>query len=156
MDTLLDQSQSMSTKARGTGLRYIPVPDFALVPRHLIEQVKPMQCSPDRLYRLGHMICRNPFNLLGIFAPMDPQSPAFGQVRGFLWATINPLDEKIHVHMLSVDKEYQGKGIVNETRNILEKIRTKQKLKGILFRTTRPKALEKMGFKRSEIILMEA
>ncbi|MBI9073778.1 MAG: GNAT family N-acetyltransferase [Desulfatibacillum sp.] len=156
MDTLLEQSHPIGAKARGTGLRYIPVSDFSLVPRRLVEQVKPRQCSPERLFRLGPMICRNPFNLLGVFAPMDPASPAFGQIMGFLWATINPLDQKIHVHMLSVDKEFQGKGIVEEAKNILEKIRSRQKLSGIVFRTTRPRALEKVGFKRSETILMEA
>ncbi|ACL05665.1 GNAT family N-acetyltransferase [Desulfatibacillum aliphaticivorans] len=156
MDTLLEQSQPVTGRGKGTGLRYIPVPDFSLVPRRLIEQVKPRQCSPDQLYSLGPMICKNPFNLLGVFAPMDQGSPAFGQIKGFLWASINPLDRKIHVHILSVDPEYQGKGIIEEAGNILEKIRARQKLKGIVFKTTRPKAMEKMGFKRSETILMEA
>lgn len=142
-------------KTGGTNLRFILVSDFSLIPRRLVEQVKPRLLDPARLYQLGPMICKNPLTILGVFAPMDESAADFGQVKGFLWAGVNPLTHKIDVHILSVDRQYFGRGIVGEAKNILEKIRARHGLKGIVFKTTRPQAFEKHGFKRSETVLME-
>ena len=144
----------MAHNKKGTGLRWIPQESFALIPRYLIEQIKP-GIKSEKLYQFDTMICQSPFNILGVFVPMNKDDEEYGNVKGFMWASINPLTGKIDVQMLSVDKKYFGRGIVGEAKNILEKIQTKHGLKGIVFKTTRPKAFEKYGFKRSETVLME-
>ena len=143
-------------KNKGTGLRWIPQTSFALIPRYLIEQVEPIGgVKPEKLYEFGPAICKSPFNILGVFVPMDERSSDFGQAKGFLWATVNPLTEKIDVHMLSIDKEYRGRGIIKEAKNIIEKIISKSALRGIVFKTTRPEGFEKVGFTKSDQIVME-
>ena len=151
----MEPDMSGDKKTKGTGLRFIPVNDFSLIPRGLVEQIKPREYNVERLYELGPEICRNPLNILGVFAPMDESAPDHGVVKGFLWAGVNPLDEKIHVYALSLARDRQGRGIMNEARNILEKIRVGKGLKGITFSTTRPRAFEKLGISRSPSILME-
>ena len=141
----------------GTGLRWIPQNSFELIPRYLIEQVEPIGgVKSEKLYQFGPVICQNPLNILGVFVPMNEKSEDFGHVKGFMWAVVNPLTEKIDVQMLSVDKEYQGKGIVLEAKNIIERIITKSALKGMTFHTVIPEAFEKAGFKKSNIKIMEA
>ena len=142
--------------SKGTGLRWIPQTSFELIPRYLIEQVKPIGgVKPEKLYEFGPAICKSPFNTLGVFVPMDERSSDFGQAKGFLWATVNPLTEKIDVHMLSIDKEYRGRGIIKEAKNIIEKIISKSALRGMAFRTVIPEAFGKAGFVESEIKIME-
>ena len=142
--------------SKGTGLRWIPQTSFELIPRYLIEQVKPIGgVKPEKLYQLGPAICKSPFNILGVFVPMDEKAEDFGHAKGFLWAMVNPLTEKIDVHMLSIDKEYQGRGIIKEAKNIIEKIIAKSALRGMTFRTVIPEAFEKAGFVESEIKIME-
>ena len=143
-------------KKKGTGLRWIPQDTFDLIPRYLIEQVEPIGgVKPEKLYEFGPAICKSPFNTLGVFVPMDERSSDFGQAKGFLWATVNPLTEKIDVHMLSIDKEYRGRGIIKEAKNIIEKIISKSALRGMTFRTVIPEAFKKAGFVESEIKIME-
>ena len=142
--------------SKGTGLRWIPQTSFALIPRYLIEQVEPIGgVKPEKLYEFGPAICKSPFNTLGVFVPMDERSSDFGQAKGFLWATVNPLTEKIDVHMLSIDKEYRGRGIIKEAKNIIEKIKAQNNLTGIVFKTTRPEGFEKVGFTKSDQVVME-
>ena len=142
--------------SKGTGLRWIPQTSFALIPRYLIEQVEPIGgVKPEKLYEFGPAICKSPFNILGVFVPMDEKAEDFGQAKGFLWATVNPLTEKIDVHMLSIDKEYRGRGIIKEAKNIIEKIKAQNNLTGIVFKTTRPEGFEKVGFTKSDQVVME-
>ena len=134
---------------KGSGLKYIPINDFNLIPRYLIDQVKPKDWETDRLYKFGPTITASPFTLLGVFVDND------SMVQGFMWSTVNPLDEKIHTHILSVSKEYQRKGIAGEARNILKKTQKKLNLKGILFQTTRHKAFERLGWENTGMVTME-
>jgi len=143
-------------KKKGTGLRWIPQDTFNLIPRYLIEQVEPIGgVKPEKLYKFGPAICKSPFNILGVFVPMNEDDEEYGNVKGFMWAGINPLTEKIDVHMLSIDKEYRGRGIIKEAKNIIEKIIAKSALRGMTFRTVIPEAFEKAGFVESEIKIME-
>jgi len=57
--------------------------------------------------------------------------------------------------MLSIDKEYRGRGIIKEAKNIIEKIISKSALRGMAFRTVIPEAFGKAGFVESEIKIME-
>ena len=139
--------------SKGTGLRWIPQTSFALIPRYLIEQVGTI--DPEKLYSFGPRIGGSPLTILGVFVPMDEKAEDFGQAKGFLWASINPLVDKIEAHMLSVDEEYRGRGIIKEAKNILEKIKAQQNLMGLVFKTTRPGGFEKAGFTKSDQIVME-
>ncbi len=123
----------------GTNLKYIPVQDFSLIPRYLVDQVKDKDWTTDRFYELAEMILGSPFTLLGVFADKEHT------VKGFLWATINPLSMCIHVQVLSIDKEYQGKGIQSETMNILKGIGKKNGIDKIKWLATRTAAYEKQG-----------
>ena len=134
---------------KGSGLKYIPISDFNLIPRHLIDQVKPKGWDTDKLYQYGPGITSSPYTLLGVFVDKD------SMVQGFMWSTINPVDEKIHTHILSVAKEYQNKNIMSEARNILRKIKEKLNLKGIKVQTTRSKALKKLGWVSTGVEIME-
>lgn len=136
-------------KSGGTGLKFLRIYDFGLVPRHLVEQVEPKDCDPDALYALSSAICADPRTILGVFADRE------AIVQGFLWATLNPLDRRIHVQMLSVDENFQGRGIVREARGILEKVKRETGALGMIFRTVRPELFEGLGFVRSETIIME-
>ena len=99
---------------------------------------------------LGEAIMKNPFALLYALADQEHK------IQGVLWATINPLDERIYVNILSVAKEYQKRTqTIMATRENLEKIKESMNLKGIRWVTTRPRAFEKHGFRRLNRALME-
>ncbi len=136
-------------KGRGTGLKFLRIGDFSLIPRHLLEAVEPKDCDTDAVYAWGPAIASDPATILGVFVDADLS------VKGFLWATRNPLDRKIHVQMLSVDNAYRGRGIVRETRGILDRIRKEEGGGKITFRTTRPEIFAGRGFARSRCVIME-
>ncbi len=132
----------------GTQLKYVKVKDLSIIPRHLFEQVKPREFDPDQLYAWGPIILQNPLNLFGAFIDKEMT------IRGILWSSFNPLDQKLHVHILSVDKEYFGRGILKEAEGILKKNKKKLNAKGIRFSTSRPKAFEKyFGYKKTVVIM---
>lgn len=147
----------MGKKKNGTGLRYIPIDDFNLIPVGLIEQVEPPVARPDLLYTMSHQIVANPLNVLGVFADAEKQ------VKGFLWGTINPITSCLHIHILSIDPEHQGKGIVKEATNIVNKIKDtlnqkaeKFKIENIKFLTSMPEKFESAGWKKTNVIQMES
>ena len=131
-------------------LRFIRIYDFHLIPEHLLKQVRDLGYPPERLYMLGEAIMKNPFALLYALADQEHK------IQGVLWATINPLDEIMYVQLLSMDRSFQNRGqAITVTIENLEKIRENMNLNGIRWLTTRPRAFEKHGFKRSKRILME-
>jgi len=134
-------------KKGGTGLKFIPVHDLGLVPRSLVELVP--DTDADRFFALAPVIENSPLSILGVFADTDHN------VRGFLWATANPLDMKLHVNMMAVAPEFQGKGILGETKNILLKVARKHNLSGLIFRTKAPEKFEKWGATRTGIVELE-
>lgn len=142
-------SRPRKKRPGGTGLRFTRIRDFGLIPRRLVEQVEPRECDPDALCAWGPSICADPRTLLGVFAD------AKDLVRGFLWATVNPLDRRIHVQMLSVDEEFRGRGIVREAKGILDRVKSETGAVGLVFRTTRPELFTGLGFIPSETLIME-
>jgi len=138
-------------KKQGTELKWIPIQgdQISMVPRHLLDQVEPHNWDVDRFYRLAGLLKASPFNVMGVFADKT------GQVQGFLWGSINPLDERFHVHILSVDKAYQGRGIIGEARGIINKIMKESGMKSMVFCTVMPEKFERWGFKRSASVFME-
>ena len=79
-------------------------------------------------------------------------------VKGILWAEMNPLDNRLNVHTFSVDKKYQKpnshalKIALDFLRTIQKKYNLESKIEIL---TTRPRAYERAGWKRSDKTLME-
>jgi len=125
--------------------------DLRIVPRKLLEQVKGLEWNIDRVYALSENICSNPTNL--IYVLYDEEKI----IHGLIWAQVNILNENLYVLVLSVDEEYQGANgaAIDAAALLLNSIRQEANLKKIIWTTTRPKAYEKHGFKRSKKIIME-
>ena len=133
----------------GTNLRYIKLTTLDAVPRYLFEQVKPREFDVDALYKWGPIIIANPLNLFGAF--LDKEQA----VKGVLWSSFNPISNKIHCHILSIDKEYFGCGILKEARGILNKNKKKLGAEKVTFTTTRPTVFEKIFGCEKISIMME-
>ena len=135
---------------KGTGLKWIPINDFNLIPRSLIEQVEPLDFDVDDLYKIGPLIVQNPLTMLGVFTDKKPL------IKGYMWAAINPLTRMINVQHLCVDEDCRGMGIIGEAWNLLKKIQEKHGLKGITFSTATPEKFERWGFKKRDLTIMES
>jgi GNAT superfamily N-acetyltransferase len=123
----------------GTGLKFVRVSDVRLIPARLVEQVQDRRWDAERFYALAPVIAASPYMVLGVFA-----DAGFG-VQGFLWATVDPLEKALHVNVLSVDKKYQGRGVLHEARGILEKLKKSVDADKITWTTTRPAAFARLG-----------
>lgn len=133
----------------GTALKFVRVRTIDQIPRHLFEQVKPREFDIDRLYEFAPVLLKNPLNLMGAFVTKE------GEIKGVMWATFNVIANSIMVNVLSIAKEYFGRGIVREANGILRK---QQKVLGatrVVFTTTRPRAFERFGYRKSKRVVME-
>lgn len=132
-------------------LSILRVYNLNIIPRRFFEQVKDLDWNIDRLYLMSEQVCSNPCNL--IYVLYDKENV----IQGVIWAQINLLSENLCIMLLSVDKEYQGANgaAIEAARFALDSIRREAGLKKVLWTTTRPRAYEKHGFKRSKSIAME-
>lgn len=139
-------------KKKGTGLKYVPVEDFSLIPRYLLDQISPrMWDDTDRFYSV---LCSVPpifwkMNLVGVFADHDHV------IKGFMWFTADAVSKKLECKMISVDREYQNRGVLKEAADIAKKLMKEVKANGIIISTTAPKVFERYGFKVSPLVNME-
>jgi len=124
---------------------------FCLIPPELFEQLKESDYSAERLHQFGPIALTSPLTFLYVLA--DNKTSI---VKGLLWAEVNPLSESLAIHILSVDKEYQGGDTVQTVIDFCRKILEANDLKKIEMITVRPKVYEeKHNFKRSNKIIME-
>ncbi|MBI9081501.1 MAG: hypothetical protein JEY79_17385 [Pseudodesulfovibrio sp.] len=130
------------------------MPNFILIPIYLIEQVEP-KVDMASFMASAHGIAANPDTVICVFSPMDPKAEDRAVVKGFFWATVNRTSGSLDVHMLSIDEEYQGRGIVEETNNILAKIAKSNGLSRSRFLTVMPEVFESIGATRSKSVMME-
>ena len=133
----------------GTNLKFVKVLDINAVPKYLFEQVKPKDFDVDALYEWAPILLDNPLNLVGAFINAE------NAVKGVLWGSYNPVNNTIVVHVLSIDKEYYGRGILNEADGITKKWKRKMGAKRVSIITTRPRAMERIGYKKSAAVMME-
>jgi len=127
-------------------LHWVRAKTFLKIPPHLFK-IKGVNIRVDKIYAFDY-IAQDPYNLL--FLLEDEK----GKVKGFCWSIINPIDNALHVNILSVEKELYNKGIVKEVYNMLKKIKDKLELDKIEWRTTRPNAFKKLlGAKVSATIM---
>lgn len=132
------------------GLRFIKIGDLGLIPRRLMEQVKGVVWTPEELYALWPMYEANPFNLLYALADADHL------VRGFVWCSVIPLQKCLFVNTVSLDRELQGRDLVKKLiKPWLDELREKLGLPYLKMITTRPRACERLGFRRDRTVLME-
>lgn len=132
---------------------------FNLIPRSLFEQIPDRDYEVEDLYKYMPLVLQEVVNAEGkrqpnpfvhIYAMVDSQS----HIKGVLWADIDPIDKKMRVLALSVDKAYQG-GAIKEAVAFLATIIAPTELKRTIdFVTTRPRAYERAGAKRSKEIIL--
>jgi hypothetical protein len=130
---------------------------FSLIPRRLFEQVKGTDNITERIYQFGPVALASPLTFLYVLAEEKQLKDGYAPVKGILWAEINPLNETLTINVLSLDKEYQGNGIVDKAyEEILKKIQQTERLKKMEMLTTRPEVYEKKhGWRRSDKIILE-
>ena len=78
-------------------------------------------------------------NLFGAFIDKEEL------VKGVMWSSFNPISNTITVHVISVDKAYHGKGILNEADGILNKFKKKLGADKIIARRKQIHRLIKLG-----------
>jgi len=132
-------------------LKLVRTYDFSIIPRYLFEQIKGRRLNVDKLYQFGGEIAQSPLTLLYVLVDENYV------IKGFLWGAINPMTETLQVHYFSMDPEYQnhGQALVYVTYELLGKITKELGLETIEWVTSRPRAFEKLGAKRSKFVLME-
>jgi hypothetical protein len=122
------------------------VPDRLLVAKGSIP-LKTIRSNAD-------MIEGNPDTiLLGIYDEDDDNN-----IVGFMWLSISDLENALVTVLFSLDKKYQSVDGFNikAMARVCRAIKEDMKLDKIYWTTTRPRAFEKLGFKRSRNVLMEA
>ena len=117
----------------GTGIfmNFIRITDpnyVQLIPRRLFEQIKELDSETiDRIYyyassiltqvvpnELGQLV-RQPNPLVWLAAITDDNRKQVG----FLWLDFDLIEESIYVQYLSVDKKFQGNGLLEEVKKYI-------------------------------------
>jgi hypothetical protein len=139
----------LAKKKSGTKLKFVRMTDGKLVPRYLLEQIKPKAFNIDLFYQYSRVIFSNPLNYLGGFVDRD------NEIKGVVWFSYNPIEEAIFVHLMSVAPEYFGKGALTEARNILKRFYSSVNAKRAYFTTDRPTPFTRLGYTTSPVRIME-
>ena len=142
-----------------TELQFIRIFTADHIPKDLIEQVKDRDYPVERYikYLESSLLIQtkegptlNPLNHVYVVTDKDKH------VVGYLWFTIDSLSEALFVQHYSMKKEYwNSKKSIPMVKEFLKEIRDGAGLKKVFWLTSRPKAYEKHGFKRSKRVLIE-
>jgi hypothetical protein len=138
-----------NTPANISGLSWIPINDFFLVPPYLVEQIEGRDYAVADLYQMAPQFMAGNNCILGVFVDHEHK------IQGFMWAGVNPLSKRLIVHALSVDPAYQRRGIVAEAKAIIDKITADLKLNGFYFYTQNPQKFRSAGMTESGMVQME-
>ena len=138
----------VAKKATGTGLEWIPIDDFYLIPPPLVEQIEGRDYEVARLYELAPVIKSSSDCILGVF--VDQQHV----IQGFMWAGVNPLALNLTVYALSVYPAYQRRGIVAQAHKILLTLVEELGLVGYTFYTKTPDRFQGVGCVATGLIQM--
>ena len=148
----------MSRKYKMDDLRWVRLFTASHIPLYLVEQIKGREFEDDAyLKHLDKNVLMqseqgpilNP--LFHLWALVDPDN----LVRGFLWFTVDPLEQAIVIQTYSVDSNFWGKGAIERLVKHIKFIQKKSQLKKIYWITNHPKHSAKYGFKPSKNVLME-
>ena len=130
-------------------LTLVPLSDFDMVPVHLLEQVKGRNWEPEKLKEWGPIIGKNPMQR--IFGMTGPDKA----IHGVVWATVSPVADGIVLQVVSVDPEYQDGKVMRRVRGAFEQILSELGLTRLYAMTTRVRAGERLGWRRTGQELME-
>lgn len=123
------------------------------IPKYLFRQIEGFSEEQiNALYENHAAFEANPSNLL--FTLIDDENI----IKGFLWATVNSLENNLLVVAFTVDKQCQGDWHKKVSEFLLDYIeknsqgRVKSELVAL---TSRPKAYERAGWKRHEKVYIK-
>lgn len=136
-----------------TNLTILPVLDPRLIPRYLIDQIKPKLFETDDWYKImmHNREVRDDSNILLAIVNKDHK------IKGVIWVVLDLLQKALFVNFLSVSKDLQGQGrVLDAVVPYLLKMAQDFTLKSVLWGTTRSRAYERYGFQKSKNILLEA
>jgi len=146
-----DDTSALPVDAKVRELSFKRVFAFELIPRYLFTQIKGSEWDIEFLYNYGGLLGKSPLTLLYVLVNEDYQ------IKGVLWGAIDPLNKAIVVYTLSVDREYQDRGgPLLYAGEFLETIKKEANMGKIVWPAIRPRAFERLGAKKSKVILMEA
>jgi len=148
-----------------TFLRLIIAEAFNAIPRALFESIKEIDSETiDRIYansadimtvpvvdRQGVIVGRMQSQSVWVAVMLDIAKV----VKGFVWMEFDVIEQRVFVQACAVAPEYQGSAIQKVVEYIKDLNVPEEMKNTIQFTTTRPKAFEKVGWKRSEKVLME-
>ena len=136
----------MSSKSE---LQYVRIYDFKLIPDRFFE-AKGASFDLDYIKGAVSDLPLRDGNIV-LYAMIDKDHI----IRGVLWVTFSLMSRKLTVCLFSVDKEYQDK---NNIKTAMQFVKDNCKIEGITtvhIATTRVKAFEKYGAKKSNLVNME-
>lgn len=149
-------------------LRLVVAEAFNAIPRALLESIKELTPEMiDRIYANSADIMTVPvLNQQGLIVGRMPAPSVWVAVmvdigkitKGFIWLIFDVIEQRVFIQACAVTPEYQSSdGAV--IKRVIEYIRSLDipdvMKNNIQFATTRPKAYEKLGWRRSKKILME-
>lgn len=126
------------------------IADPTLIPTDLVEQIDDQKGHANRFYNIMGLMIQSPTHFLYVF--LDDKHV----IRGYLWYEVNALDHVIFINTISIDKELWGD---KEALKIAEEHIIKQMeeldIKKCYLMTDRPAYFEKIGFVKSQNILLQ-
>ena len=133
-------------------LSWLKIEDPFLIPRRLIDQIKGAPFTTEDFYKNWEFYGGPLTILFAILDREDLNDPC----KGAFCLSADPMAKSLRIAFLTLNKEYQFAGFMKEMA--IPKI--KEILKALNFKsaywaTTRPKAFERLGYKRSAVTIME-
>ena len=149
-------------------VRLITFEAFKVIPRSLFESIKEIDSATiDRIYEhsveimtvpvvdeKGIVVARMPAQSVWVAALHDITH----KIKGFLWLEFDVIERRVFIQACAVDKQYQSNNgeVLNKMRDYIRSLPLPDDMKNnIQMTTTKPKALEKVGCRRSKKVLME-
>ena len=137
------------TEKASDHLKLVRIHSFDLIPRYLLDQVKGRSWTPNKLYEWGEILGSQPSQL--IYAMITPEK----EIKGAVWASVNPVVDGIFLNFISVDREYQDGIVLEKVTGTLKQTATDLGLSSVYALTTRPKGATRKGWSRTGQEMME-
>ena len=122
-------------------MEFIWTNDFEMIPYCFVEQIKDRNFTPEEFYAYNKAINSQ---LRWLLIIKDKT-----RVVGFCWGVFQLLDKTIFINNISLDKEYQNKGLLKQCLNEIEKTAKNIGANKVAFISKRGKRVfeEKLNFK---------
>ena len=123
--------------------------DFNRIPRYLFEQMRYKEFEVDRVYKYAPSFL--PSYQTWFYTLNDDHD----NIKGVLWATIEPVQNVLVINLISVDKECQGGAIEKCIEFLMDKVKKAGLEPEIWWITKRHKYLSKTGWENTGKTLMK-